>query len=273
MSDESPAKYMLGHSEAEMKRLMLQADVLRPFTESLLTSAGAGLGMRVLDVGCGAGDVSMLAAGVVGPSGAVIGIDRSPDAIGLARRRAERAGLQHVVFKVVPLEAFSDPVSFDFVIGRYILFHQSDPVDFLRTAARFVRPGGFIAFHEIDAAASCNSTPSVWRWDTAGNLAAAAFRDALPHYDLANRLIELFHDAGLGVPNLRRETPVGGGESSPLYAWIAETLRSVWPRLVQMGIAAGTGPTDTLEANIRTAVVEARSQIQALPQVCAWARI
>jgi hypothetical protein len=45
----------------------------------------------------------------------------------------------------------------------------------------------------------------------------------------------------------------GGFEGvKPLYAWIAETLRAVWPRLVQMGIVAGTGPAETLEASIRS---------------------
>ena len=44
----------------------------------------------------------------------------------------------------------------------------------------------------------------------------AAFRDALPHYDLANQMIKCFADAGLPTPELFRETPVGGGEQSPL---------------------------------------------------------
>lgn len=125
--------------------------------------------------------------------------------------------------------------------GRYVLVHQSDPVDFLRTAARLVRPGGIIAFHEVDFAGGFNSLPRVWRWDAAGNLILAAFREVLPHFDSANRLIEHFSDAGLPVPNLFREILVGGGERSPLYAWIVETMRSVWPQLVEMGIVTGRG--------------------------------
>jgi hypothetical protein len=50
-----------------------------------------------------------------------------------------------------------------------------------------------------------------------------------------------FKIAGLPVPNLFREILVGGGERSPLYAWIAETMRSVWPQLVEMGIVTGRG--------------------------------
>jgi ubiquinone/menaquinone biosynthesis C-methylase UbiE len=234
-SETAKAEYFLGHSQDEIRRLMRQAAILRPFTERLLRTAEIGPGMRVLDLGYAAGDVSMLAAELVGPSGSVIGIDRNPQIIALASNRAQTAGLRHITFKDVPVDAFSDPDLFDCVIGRYVLVHQADPVDFLRTAARLVRPGGIIALHEVDLAGSFNSRPRVWRWDAAGNLILAALREALPHYDAADRLTEHFFDAGLPVPNLFREMLVGGGVSSPLYEWFADTMRSVWPQLVEMG--------------------------------------
>jgi SAM-dependent methyltransferase len=66
---------------------MRQAAILRTITERLLQSTGIGSGMRVLDLGCGAGDVLMLAAELVDPSGSVVGIDRSPQVIAVARER------------------------------------------------------------------------------------------------------------------------------------------------------------------------------------------
>jgi 2-polyprenyl-3-methyl-5-hydroxy-6-metoxy-1,4-benzoquinol methylase len=274
VNEMTQAKYILGHSPEEIRRLMCQAAILRPFTGRLLSSAEIGPGMRVLDLGCGAGDVSMLAAELVGPSGSVVGIDRNPQVIALASKRARMAGLEQVTFREVSLDAFSDPDLFDCVVGRYVLIHQADPIDFLRAAARLVRPGGIVAFHEVDLAGSFNSRPRVWRWDAAGNLILAAFREVLPHYDLANRLIEHFSGAGLPVPNLSREMLVSGGASSPLYEWLADTMRSVWPQLVEMGIATEAAiPAETLAARIRSAVVEARSQIECPAQVCAWTRI
>ena len=53
--------YALGHLSAEIQRLKNQVAMLRPITERLLRSAGIDTGVRVLDLGCGAGDVSMLA--------------------------------------------------------------------------------------------------------------------------------------------------------------------------------------------------------------------
>src|SRR5208337_5280181 len=97
--DRPETEYILGHSEREIRRLMHQASILRPITERLLRGAGIGRGMRVLDLGCGAGDVSMLAAELVGAAGSVVGIDRSQEAIAVARERAQTARLGNIDFE------------------------------------------------------------------------------------------------------------------------------------------------------------------------------
>jgi ubiquinone/menaquinone biosynthesis C-methylase UbiE len=137
----SETTYVLGHSPAEIQRLKNQADMLRPITERLLRNAGIGAGMRVLDLGCGAGDVTMLAAELVGPAGSILGIDRSREVLDIARERAEEAGLRQISFVRASVEEFSADDPFDLVIGRYILVHQPEPVEVLRNAARLVRQG------------------------------------------------------------------------------------------------------------------------------------
>lgn len=274
MNEISPAKYILGHSAPELQRLILQSSILRPFTERLLRNAEIGPGMRVLDLGCGPGDVTMLVAEIVGPSGSVIGIDRNADVVALASSRAEEAGLKHVTFESTSLEAFSEPGQFDCVVGRYVLVHQSDTIGFLRTAARFVRTGGVLALHELDLTDDFKSCPTVWRWNAVGNLILNAFREALPHFDCANQLIKSFSEAGLPPPHIFRESIVGGGAESPLYNWMATTLRSVWPQLVEMGLLAESEfPGETLAIRMKDAVVRAQSQIAVPAQVCAWTRI
>jgi ubiquinone/menaquinone biosynthesis C-methylase UbiE len=121
-----------------------QGDMLRPITERLLRSAGIDAGMRVLDLGCIAGDVSMLAAELVGPKGSVVGIDRSQEVLNVARKRTHEAGLRQISFVCASVDEFSIDEPFDLVIGRYILVHQPEPVTLLRKAARLVRPGGVL---------------------------------------------------------------------------------------------------------------------------------
>jgi SAM-dependent methyltransferase len=231
--------------------------------------------MRVLDLGCGAGDVSLLAAKLVGPSGSVVGIDRSQEVIAVARERARTAELRHVDFRVVAVEAFSDPKPFDAVIGRYVLIHQADPVALIRAAAGLARPGGVVAFHELCAHGQvAHSLPNVSLWQQAWEWCQRAFQAVAPHFDAGGRLLEHFSQAGLPRPTLFCDSPVGGGEDSPLYAWAAETLKSFVPQLSRMRIlTADSIAIETLETRIRAAAVEARSQIVGPAQFCAWTRV
>jgi SAM-dependent methyltransferase len=202
VSNVSETEYILGHSAREIRRLTRQAAILRPFTERLLRGAGIGRGMRVLDLDCGAGDVAMLAAELVGASGSVVGIDRSPEVIAVARERARTAKLQHVDFEEVSVESFSDPEPFDAVIGRYVLIHRADPVALIRAAASRVRPGGVVAFHELCVHGQIvQSLPSVSLWQQAWEWSQMAFQAVAPHCDAGGRLIEHFSSPGPACRN------------------------------------------------------------------------
>src|SRR5712692_4665038 len=114
-------EYSLGHSAAEQERLQRQAGYLRGITESIWRIAGIAPGMRVLDVGCGVGDTTFLAADLVGPGGFVIGMDRSADAIATGRRRTETDGRPNVLFVQGELgSAIPGHGPFDAVVGRYV---------------------------------------------------------------------------------------------------------------------------------------------------------
>src|SRR6202043_1576864 len=126
--------------------LQLQASVLAPVTRRLIRQCGIGPGMRVLDIGCGVGDVSMLVAEAVGNTGSVIAFDREARAMEMGRARALAAGYRQIEFVVASDEAFPKRPAFDAAIGRYVLHHQADPVAMIRRAAMVVRLGGSSPF-------------------------------------------------------------------------------------------------------------------------------
>ena len=69
--------YVCGHAPRELDRLALQSRIYEAVTRRLLVRAGVDAGHHVVDLGCGAGDVSLLAAAAVGAGGSVTGVDRS----------------------------------------------------------------------------------------------------------------------------------------------------------------------------------------------------
>jgi ubiquinone/menaquinone biosynthesis C-methylase UbiE len=267
--------YVLGNAPHELRRLILQDRmILRPITARLLRQTGLKEGMRVLDIGCGTGGVSLLAAEMVGSSGAVVGIDQSPDAIAMATKRAREGGLHQSVFSMCSAAAFSSTEPFDVVIGRYVLMYQPSPAAFIRAASRHARAGGVIAFHEISLHRGYRSLPSYPAWELMAKCLNLGFRVGAPSWDAAGRLVEHFRNAGLAHPHLFAEVPIGGGEGTPIYGWLAETVRSLMPTLLENGgVTEEEISINTLEERLRSGAVELQAQVDAPPQVCAWARI
>ena len=140
-------QYPLVQTDREFDRLIEQGRFYGELTERLFLAAGIQEGMRVLDVGCGAGDVSFLLARLVGPRGYVVGVDRSSAAIANAQKRAGGAGLENVDFLASELAEFSSPRPFDAAAGRFFLIYQADPVAVLRHVAGVVKPEVFGLIH------------------------------------------------------------------------------------------------------------------------------
>jgi SAM-dependent methyltransferase len=116
-------------------------------TEDVLRRSGIVRGMHVLDLGCGTGDASLWIAKLVGPSGLVVGVDRSAEAIDLAQKRATMAGRCYWTrFVVANPETFSSLEPFDAVVVRLAPLHQRRPAAISLRIAAHVRPGGLVLF-------------------------------------------------------------------------------------------------------------------------------
>src|SRR5712692_581024 len=140
--------YAFGRSRAEYDRLIEQGELFRPLTERMLLAAGIERGMRVLDVGCGVGDVSFLVAALVGPEGSVVGVDLDAEALKLAEVRRTAQGITNVEFRQSDARSVDSGRLFDAAVGRFVLMFMSDATATLRQIAERVRPGGIVAFHE-----------------------------------------------------------------------------------------------------------------------------
>lgn len=267
------ASYALGYTDDEFKRLEMQGSFLKHLTADVLHRAGLAPGMRVLDIGCGVGDVSLLAADIVGPSGAVLGIDRSAESLAVAERRAILAGKNGWIrFETSELDVFDSTTSFDAVIGRLVLMYQSDPAALVRRLAGLVRPGGIVAFHEM-ATPLTRGVPEGPVLGNTRNWITGTVRQAGFEIDMGGKLGRTFIDAGLPTPTMILTGNVSVGPNSPVYAYFADTLRSMLPIGERLGVlTAQEVDIDTLTERLAAEAEELGSCITAPPLVGAWAR-
>lgn len=246
----------MGHTDHERRRLSLQAQALNPITRDLFQRAGIAPGMRVLDLGCGVGEVSLLAARMVGASGSVTGVDIDRNALEIARGRVDVEGLAHTDFVEGNIAEFGDGAPYDAVVGRLILIHTQDAGAVARHAASLVRSGGIVAFQDFDLAHRLYPYPPKPLMDRCGDLFVEFFTRAVPAADMGMRLFRLLTDAGLEQPECRVEAPVSGGPDSTMYEWFAETMRTLLPKMEAMGmVTAAEMDLETLAERLREEAV------------------
>lgn len=272
MKNQLQADYALGHSDAELRRLIRQSALYADMTEALLRRAGIRQGMRVLDVGCGSGCVSLLAARLVGPTGAVVGVDRSPQALALARSRGVEENLRQVEFVEADLADFECNDTFDALIGRFVLMFLPNPSAILRKLSRYVHKGGVVAFQEMDIAAA-RIVPDMPLWQECGERIRETFQRASVDIQMGAKLHATFLHAGLPQPQMQLQAKVGGVPNFPAHEYIADIVSSLLPMMERFGVAsAATLEIGTLAVRLREEMIS-RDGVMILPSLIdAWVR-
>lgn len=262
--------YVLGHTQQELDRLISQGKFIGDLTEHVLRLAGIERGMRVLDIGCGAGDVSFLARSLVGSTGAVIGVDRAPDAIAIAQQRAQQAELSNVHFITTDLDKLTLDQPVDALIGRLVLMYFPQPAVVLRHLLSFVKPGGVVAFQELDMEGVV-AQPMCQEFWTAGQRLNQAFVRAGIDIRTGLKLPTIFQDAGLPAPQMLQMAKVEHGPESQAYAWIEQLTRTLLPLMQQTGVATPDEVgLETLAARMRDEAVAKKAVLVLPPFIGAW---
>jgi 2-polyprenyl-3-methyl-5-hydroxy-6-metoxy-1,4-benzoquinol methylase len=266
-------QYVLGDTDAEHLRLVRQARLLAPFTERLFRDAGIVAGMRVLDIGCGMGDVSMLAAQLVGPSGSVVGVDRESSVLEKARQRATLAGFENILFAQSDVAALADHHGrFDAVVGRFILMFLPDPISVLKALVTLLRPGGIVAFQEASWANQLAQTAHLPLRMAVSTL----IRDTLAKGGArTNNELYLYRDfqaAGLPPPRLNNELLLANDPET--RRWLHDVFRTLRPKASEYGLELeAVGELDTLSQRLDDELTAANSPAACLGLVGAHCRL
>jgi len=96
----SADSYIIRGGAAGRERLRILARVMRPTSLALLARAGLEAGMKVLEIGCGGGDLAFDIARMVGSAGRVLGTDIDQTKLDLAAREAAEHHLTNIDFQL-----------------------------------------------------------------------------------------------------------------------------------------------------------------------------
>ncbi|HXY16527.1 MAG TPA: methyltransferase domain-containing protein [Terriglobales bacterium] len=143
--------YFLATGEQSVSRLDLLDRIFGPGTRDLLKTAGLAAGMRVAEIGCGAGQTAQWIAARVGPHGSVVAVDASGDQLQVAKASAKKAGIKNLSLHETHAYDLGLPEeSFHLVYSRFLFCHLDDPARALREMKSILKPGGVLVCEDHD---------------------------------------------------------------------------------------------------------------------------
>jgi SAM-dependent methyltransferase len=261
------ATYILQGGDPGAARLRILGTATRATTLRLLARAGVTDGMRVLDLGCGSGEVAVELARLVGSRGRVLAIDADPSLLAHARRRVGDAGQ---TVELARADARSLPVqgAVDAAYARFLLTHLREPAVTIEQLRIAVRPGGVVIVEDIDFPGHFCHPPS------------PAFARYLELYQelarrrgvdpaIGPRLPSLLHEAGLEIRGVDVAQPTFlGDEDGALLAQL--TVAGIRDAAVDGGLATAD-EIDRLVGEL-DAFRRTPGAVQSLPRIVqAWA--
>ncbi|MFJ3229317.1 methyltransferase domain-containing protein [Streptomyces sp. NPDC086783] len=269
-NDFASPMYPLGHSQDEFARLALQANLYADVTREVLNRAGIKRGMKVVDLGSGIGDVSLLAAKLVGPRGRVLGLDKSATAVGVAKARAIAEGLNNCNFEARDIETADVPTSSDLVVGRLILAYLSNAEDVVRRIVGSLKMGAVVAFQEINLGDYAMS-PGLPLHDGCLRWIRQAFKESGLCAESGTRLLELLKRSGVVNAAAVHTARVETWDDAVAPDYFSETVRSMLPIITGLGIASTAEiGIDSLAARLRKELEENQGTIILPGLVSAW---
>ncbi|HMJ04753.1 MAG TPA: methyltransferase domain-containing protein [Chthoniobacterales bacterium] len=238
--------YVLGTHDDEVERLGLQHRVWRPVVTECWQRAGLTEGWRVLDVGAGPGYATADLAEIVGPSGAVLAIERSARFLEAARARCRQRGLENVQFLEADLmERSLGEFGFDAAWCRWVASFVSSPEKLVANMARALRPGGLAIFHEYSDYETFRFMPIRPALESFTSKVMESWRASGGEPDVARVLPELLSTAGFRVleitPRVRTVSP-----QDEMWQWPKSFVEINVQRLRELGRVSTEWAADVL---------------------------
>lgn len=209
-------------------------------TRRYLSAAGVGEGMRVLELGCGNGEVTKELARLVGSQGLVVTLDRNGTMLENVSRSFPENLAEQTVFIQVDVTGSLEPLKphlrapFDAIVCRRLLMYLKSPAATLARFAPFITQHGIIVVEEADMSMAPRSTLEA----PAQDKAVAWIKEMLAKEDansaIGLQLPDILGDAGFDVTNIGAEAVIEGQGAQFL---LNDLLSLIQHRLIVLSIA------------------------------------
>ncbi|HKY31028.1 MAG TPA: methyltransferase domain-containing protein [Candidatus Polarisedimenticolia bacterium] len=247
MSQEQEKDYVLGTHDEEIERLGLQHRVWRPRVLDAWRRAGLTLGQTIVDVGCGPGFSTLDLAGITGPAGRVVAVDRSRRFLAALEEARRQRGIGWIEAHEQDLDLRELPVTgADAAWSRWVLAFVKDPHVLVERIARALRPGGTFVSHEYVDYGTWRFMPRSESFERFVALVMEVWRESGGEpdigLDLPGRLQELGFEVRSTRPLIEIVPP-----SSYVWHWPRSFVQVGLRRLVDLG-RIGAGQAAEVEA-------------------------
>jgi|KBSMisStaDraftv2_1062788.scaffolds.fasta_scaffold561739_1 ubiquinone/menaquinone biosynthesis C-methylase UbiE len=151
MAPVHSVSYPLGGTQAELGRLLTQAEAYEPQANWLLDQIGVRSGWRAIDIGCGPIGILNLLSQRVGPHGSVVGLEREARFVEMAKAEVAKRGLCNV--QMIEADAVAtglEKASFDLAHERLVMINIPARDALLTEMLSLLRPGGTVALEDVD---------------------------------------------------------------------------------------------------------------------------
>jgi SAM-dependent methyltransferase len=231
----STKDYVLGTHDEEIERLGLQHRAWRQRAVEAWRSAGIGPGQTVLDIGCGPGYAALDLAGLVGPSGRVVAIDKSERFLRVLEASCRERHMDNITTYAADLDAgeFPDVIA-DRAWCRWVFAFVKNPRAILARIAAALAPDGAIVLHEYFDYSTWRAVPLCTELEEFVSAVIASWRDNGGEPDIALSLPRWLEELGFEIRSARHIIDIVQPDQLS-WSWLATFLEVGRRRLVEMG--------------------------------------
>lgn len=253
--------YVLGTHDQEIARLELQHRVWLPHASAAWRRAGFTRGFRLLDIGCGPGWAALDLAGIVGPTGQVIAIDRSRRFLDVLQASAAARGLTNIQPHELDLDEGALP--FEHANGawsRWVYAFVKRPREVLARVAGALRPGGVLVMHEYMDYRAWRLSPRSEVFESFVQEIMASWRDNGGEPDIALELPGWLLELGFEILELRAISEIARPHDY-LWQWPRAFVETGVARLVELGRLSEVRAAEVREAFARAEATPGAFQV------------